>query len=391
MFRALRRRPLATLLLCTLLGWSGSPLRAHAQVGGTQAPLIQGTPSLVEPFDATAPAELAAVAAETQAALMLTTSLTLTETTAIINPTPTLGELWQLCDGQAFEEQPTAAFCSGTLIAPDLLLTAEHCVPNKRSCQALSVVFDYRYSGAGVMSALERDDVYACSRILASDGTGDYALIRLDRAVVGRAPAQVHLTDPSTCLGVDSDADEDGPDRVWAAGFPSGVPLKLDVGDAADGIQVENDSVTSRRFFLAGFDLFAGMDGGGVFNQDLALVGFLTTGRADYERTDTGCFEAVQVDDTGRELAGHVVQPLIPLCNGGHADEYPDLCPATVHRCPRASMPNADAGVVAFPPSQGCGCRVPAHAEGPHGERAGLGLVVGFLLLVGARARRRQS
>lgn len=389
--------------LCLLgLGLAAAP--AAAQTGSTTAPLIQGTASLVEPFDATAPPALAAVVVETQGALMLTSSLTLTETTASLNASPTLSDLWQLCPGEPFEEQPTAAFCSGTLIAPDLVLTAEHCVPNKRSCEALSVVFDYRYTSAGVLAPLERADVYACDRILATDATGDYTLIRLDRAVTGRTPAQPRFTDPNTCLGVSAAQEE----RVWAAGFPSGVPLKLDLGDVEDslpvGVAVVDDSVTNRQFFRARFDLFAGMDGGGVFrrvpvldgddpdgNEEFELVGFLSAGRADYARTTDGCFANVHVSDTGSELAGHVIQPLVSLCN--QRSDYPTLCPATVSRCARGDAGvGFDAGMRAFPPQVGCGCRVPvAHGANPNGAPTGVLLSLGFVGLLALRARRRYS
>jgi MYXO-CTERM domain-containing protein len=395
------RRPLpAALSLFVLAASLSASTDTRAQVGSTAAPLIQGTASLVEAYDPVAPPAIAAVVIETQAALMLTSALTLTETTAALNATPTLSELWQLCPGEPFEEQPTAAFCSGTLIAPDLLLTAEHCVPNERSCDALSVVFDYRYTSASVLAPLERDDVYACDRILASDGDGDYALIRLDRPVVGRTPAQPRFTDPKSCLGVAPE------ERVWAAGFPSGVPLKLDLGDVeADlpvGVWVDDASVTSRKFFRGRFDLFAGMDGGGVFNYELdaadagvvgtvELVGFLSAGRADYTRADDGCFTNVRVSDDGSELAGHVIQPLVALCN--RRSDYPTLCPATVSRCsPGDAGVGADAGMRAFPPSTGCGCRVPGTSAATHGEDGrGLLLTLGALMLVLLRARRRYS
>lgn len=386
-------RPTSLTGVLLLVGLAPAP--THAQPGHATAPLIQDTFSLAEPFDATAPAALAAAATETQAALMLTSALTLTETTASINSTPPLGELWQLCDGEAFAEQPTAAFCAGTLIAADLLLTAEHCVPDKRSCQALSVVFDYRYTSAGVLASVERDDVYACSKILVSNGTADYAIIQLDRAVVGRTPATPRFTDPNTCYGVAL------AERVWAAGFPSGVPLKLDLGDlddggAPEGVEVVDQSVTSRQFFRAEFDLFAGMDGGGVFNSgdpDVdagvpgppQLVGFLSLGRADYARTSESCYAAVTVSGDTTELAGHVIQPLVALCR--KTSDYPSLCPATVGRCfPGNAVTGEDAGMRAFPPPQGCGCRVPG---GPQSLPTPMGLMSLGLLGLFARLRRR--
>ena len=155
----------------TLLVAPSSSLAQTTRPGSGIAPLVQGSFSLAEPYDAPILPELSAAVTESQGALMLTSALTLTETTASINDTPPLSELWQLCDGEAFPTQPTAAFCAGTLIAADLVLTADHCVPNTRTCQALSVVFDYRYTSEGALATLERDDVYACSRVVVSSST----------------------------------------------------------------------------------------------------------------------------------------------------------------------------------------------------------------------------
>ncbi|MCB9659684.1 MAG: trypsin-like peptidase domain-containing protein [Sandaracinaceae bacterium] len=390
-------RAIQRALMCALSLLCAS---AHAQpVRPATAPLVQGEFSLTEPYDATISPLIATAVTESQGALMLTSALTLTETTASINETPELSELWQLCDGEAFPTQPTAAFCGGTLIAADLLLTAEHCVPNKRTCRAVSVVFDYRYTSDGVLAPLERDDVYACSRVFVSDSAGDYAIIQLDRAVVGRTPATPRFMDPATCTGVRNGG------HVWAAGFPSGVPLKIDVGEpggggSSTGVVVTEEGVSGKRFFRAGFDLFAGMDGGGVFTlvtrtvdggvvEEAQLVGSLSLGRADYERTSAGCYTAVTVTDASSELAAHVIQPLISLCN--KTGDYDDdgLCPATVSRCPPGNaVEGADAGMRAFPPQQGCGCRVGGDAPT---ERAAALAVIGLVAVCATRRSRRRA
>jgi MYXO-CTERM domain-containing protein len=87
-----------------------------------------------------------------------------------------------------------------------------------------------------------------------------------------------------------------------------------------------------------------------------------------------------------------VIQPLIALCARRSA-EYPSLCPATVSRCTtRDAGVGADAGMSAFPPSPGCGCRVPAvQANTPRSDRTGAVLSLGVLVLLALRARRRYS
>ena len=41
---------------------------------------------------------------------------------------PTYQETANLCPGESFASQPSAAFCSGFLVAPDIVVTAGHCV-----------------------------------------------------------------------------------------------------------------------------------------------------------------------------------------------------------------------------------------------------------------------
>ena len=81
--------------------------------------------------------------------------------------------------------------CTSFLIAPDLMLTAAHCLPQPR-CQGETFIFGlnrFRFQ-------VPRSDVYTCKEILRYryDGNYDYALVRLDRAVSGRAPLTIKPT-----------------------------------------------------------------------------------------------------------------------------------------------------------------------------------------------------
>ena len=48
--------------------------------------------------------------------------------------TSTLKSDYRLCDSENFLTQPTAANCSGFLVAPDTLVTAGHCITNQADC-----------------------------------------------------------------------------------------------------------------------------------------------------------------------------------------------------------------------------------------------------------------
>lgn len=171
---------------------------------------------------------------------------------------PTLGTSYNLCSTEKFIDQPAVATCSATLIAPDLVLTAGHCLT---TCDESRFVFDFAYEQAGVapMAVTQRipaNNVYACRQVVAhkNQGVQDYALVRLDRPVTGRAYAKLYV-------GNDLPRDT----TLAAIGHPSGIPQKIARG-----------AVTSADFRDAtslDADTFGGNSGGGVFTEDGKLVG----------------------------------------------------------------------------------------------------------------------
>ena len=182
-----------------------------------------------------------------------------------------LGEMYRLCPTERFRQQPTAANCSGTLVAQDLILTAAHCydLPQK-ICKDYVWVFDYKTLKSSDSSIrVGVDKIYECQAVVhkemnLSQGV-DQALIKLNRAVQDRSfaqlkrPAEIKINDPLVLIG-----------------HPSGLPTKIAGG--AQVLKILNNS------FISNVDAFSVNSGSGVFNALTGeFKGILSSGRQDYD------------------------------------------------------------------------------------------------------------
>ena len=233
------------------------------------------------------------------------------------------GERFNLCESEPFRDQITAAGCSATLIDDDLLLTAGHCI-NPSDCTGIRYVFDYYYAAEGELETVSEDDVYACESVVSwanADGF-DFAIVQVDRPVVGRVPVPVTTSEAALIL--------DQP--VWMIGFGSGLPAKLD-----DGGRVVNGGDEGYPVrFNATVDAFGGNSGSGVFNEDGVVVGILVAGLTDYVDTEEGCsiVNVVAEDSGSGESIVYVRRAVERLCANGHPSER--LCPSgTLGLCAR--------------------------------------------------------
>jgi len=222
----------------------------------------------------------------------------------ILNPggvklkTMNFGERLNLCPGEKFREQPIGAFCSGSLVGPDLVMTAGHCIKDAAGCADARMVFGYsiRKDGEAAVTTLPASEVYSCAKIIkrflggepgSANPTGqalgpDYALIQLDRKVTGHKP-----------LPINRGANLKKGDGIVVIGHPVGLPLKV-----AGGASVRDFS--KKGYFTADLDTFGGNSGSPVFNAKTKKIeGILVRGDEDFAESPAGCTTMATYEQTG--------------------------------------------------------------------------------------------
>ena len=177
----------------------------------------------------------------------------------------TYKEKYGLCDGEKFENQRILGNCTSFLIAPDIVVTAGHCLPTKYSCDFNKFVFNFDLA-ASKEKYIKKEDVYSCQKILKKEHFEseyiDYAIVKLDRPVQGVVPLKIHSGAPSI----------EG-DKVFMIGTPHGLPLKV----------AQNAKILSvwDKVFLTDLDSFTANSGSPVFNSIGEVESILTMGALD--------------------------------------------------------------------------------------------------------------
>ncbi|MEK7382323.1 MAG: trypsin-like peptidase domain-containing protein, partial [Elusimicrobiota bacterium] len=180
------------------------------------------------------------------------------------------GEGMGLCPDEPFYAQVTGAFCSGSLVAPDIIMTAGHCVISQEVCKDTKFVFGFGIKEAGKMPLeVPAKNVYGCKTLLAreqiNDGQ-DWALVKLDRAVAGHLVLKLNLGGKIA-----------NKTPLVVIGHPAGLPTKI-----AGGAEVRDAS--KKGYFVADLDTYGGNSGSAVFNAKTALVeGILVRGEVVHQ------------------------------------------------------------------------------------------------------------
>lgn len=192
-----------------------------------------------------------------------------------------------VCGQERFSQQLTAANCSGFLVAPNVLVTAGHCIRNELDCRSNKWVFDYKVQYAQQKNVyVGSSSVYNCKKIISRSlnqfTKDDYAVIELDRTVIARKPLSFRRSGKIS-LGT----------QLAVIGHPTGLPTKI-----ADGAEVRS---LAGKFFVANLDTYGGNSGSAVFNMRTYQVeGILVRGENDYKYdAQLGCQVSNKCSDSG--------------------------------------------------------------------------------------------
>ena len=206
----------------------------------------------------------------------------------------TFRDSYALCSTERFGEETTGAFCSGSLIGKDLILTAGHCVRDQDSCNGIKFVFGFAINTAkSDPSAIDNKNVYGCKKVIHTQLTTtpapgtpagapgdnvDFAIVQLDREVTDHEPLKMSSRTTTQRLEVGT--------RLLMIGHPAGIPTKIE-----DGGKVR--STAKPGYMIATTDSYGGNSGSAVFNLLTGEIeGVLVRGEQDFEVTrlgDTAC------------------------------------------------------------------------------------------------------
>ncbi|MHC4863512.1 MAG: trypsin-like serine peptidase [Planctomycetota bacterium] len=187
-----------------------------------------------------------------------------------------------LCSDEPYRDQPNPAWCSGFLVAPDIVATAGHCVCSQ-DCGDVAFIFGFVMLDATTpVLTIDQSQIYYCSQIIASRIVDtDWSLIRLDRPVTDHIPVTVR-TSGTVTVGED----------LLVIGHPVGLPRKY-----AAGATVRDNSESA--YFQANLDAYGGNSGSAVVNANtLQVEGILVRGQPDFVQ-DGSCDRSYVCPDTG--------------------------------------------------------------------------------------------
>jgi hypothetical protein len=225
------------------------------------------------------------------------------------------------CAGEPFGNQPTASFCSGFLAAPDVIVTAGHCINGQQRLLNTRYVFGFVMQDANTPeTTLLADQVYLGVEILgtryesvnipgSAPAEYDFSVVRLDRPVTTPGVEPLPIRRAGT-LAVGS--------QVGVIGYPAGLPKKIAFGEQTVVQENKNDG-----YFIANLDTYGGNSGSPVFNALTGIVeGVLVRGNRDF-LLEPACFNSNRLsnDASGEDVSKSLsFAHFVPLASEGEPE-----------------------------------------------------------------------
>ena len=169
---------------------------------------------------------------------------------------------YKFCSDANFAQEKLLANCSASLIAPDLVLTAAHCIDKDKPdsiyhTSAYLIVFDYKKTHADEqVSFLPKENVYEIEDEMplyefSWNNMLNVAILKLKRPVTDRKPIKLNL-----------DHDYATSTALFVLGYPMGISQKL-----TDESNIVSSGVTQNSFrhYL---DTFSVNSGSAIFDKD---------------------------------------------------------------------------------------------------------------------------
>lgn len=172
-----------------------------------------------------------------------------------------------LCPNENFYGQKKLAICSAFAIAPDIIITAGHCINNDNYNDYVVLYgFNIQSSNQITPNSTGKENVYKIKKLLINNAEKDFSVIKIDR------PVPKNMIIPIRRSGKIRDET-----KLYVAGYPDGLPLKI----AMNG-KIRNNR--NPLFFLTNLDTYHGNSGSPVFDSLTNKVeGILVRGKQDYE------------------------------------------------------------------------------------------------------------
>ncbi len=159
--------------------------------------------------------------------------------------------------------------CSVTLIGPDLVITAGHCMSNPiEDARSSSVTFDYQVNCDSTRPAGYNARFYKVKKVLRQryDSGGDYCLLQLEVPSGG-------LGIPAITMRTDVPAPTE---QVFGIHHPNGAVKKLSIPHPG----FDTVAASGPNFIKTDLDVSGGSSGSGLFDTSGRITGVLSNGNA---------------------------------------------------------------------------------------------------------------